>query len=992
MREASGRGRQTLDLVRAPVHSRHQNRRPHPGGRRPRDVWGDRALAYRIDLLGPVSVSRDGTPVPLAGTMPRALLARLALDPGVAVSAEQLIADLWASPPASATGSLRAQVSRLKHGPLGEVIRGGRGGYALELAAEAVDALLFRALVAEAHTLTDAQRRAEPQQSLALPAHDAHDLLVDAELLWTGPPLDGLDGVPFANRLRATLLDEKRAAAEQLAHLQLGRGEPEQVARRMRLLVQEHPLHENPALLLATATARLGRTTEALEVIDGFAERSQNLAGLDPSSRMRALRQAIVRQERTVSPDIPAVGAAVRRAGLPLPLAGFHGRRRELAAIEAAREHSRLVTLVGPGGVGKTRLAVESARRATWSDDQVQWMLELAPLRLESDLLPALAEIVGARAPTLDAVIDELAERRGLLILDNAEHLRGGVASLCRRLLESCAGLALLVTSREPVRVPGEHLVAVEPLLGRALDTAVTLFSDRAAASDPAFTLDEASRAQVRRLCLMLDGLPLALELAAGRMRALGLVGVLASIESDAGHLGPVTAGERQSSLANTIEWSAALLSAEERVLLGQLGNFAGSFSLDAVAGICRLDAADAASGGEGAADVTDTAIGLIQKSLVAAEVTPYGRRYRLLESVRLFARRLPHTEPQRWFERHRQWYAGLVIRLDSTLRTDSAALSHARLDDARADLRLALENALAAGDRDNALTLAGRQAWHWFRRGSLDDGRMLLDAALAVPGTASAEAEARAYFGALMMIYRRGDPDGGRSYAFDGLAAAERSGDPTLLALFLACTAMWGAREHNETRAAARMNRAMTWYERAEPWARSEVRIFRSITALYFARPAVALDELAEAVRIASAAGHSWAATAASERMAHILIALRRGPGALRLVAGAVRRAIADNDVISVLAFVQTAAGACAVIDAHRDGAVLLGALDRNGVRSGYRPADVATAAGPAYRDRVRQGLSQEEWRIAHAEGENTSLADALALIGRLAREQGPA
>ncbi|QJU55787.1 BTAD domain-containing putative transcriptional regulator [Herbiconiux sp. KACC 21604] len=749
----------------------------------------------------------------------------------------------------------------------------------------------------------------------------------------------------------------------------------------------------------------------AQEVRDGGAAAAVITEAPDRPATFDAvtLREAIVRFDPAVSPR--RGGGAVARRGIPLPVSSFVGRAEEMAAIAEARRSSRLVTLVGPGGVGKTRLAIECARRVEHPDDDEQWMIQLAPLRADGGLggsastrglvAELLADRVGAAGPraasrtaveAVEAVAERLGGRRALLVLDNAEHVREEVAELVVTLLAHCPGLTVLVTTREALRVPGERLVPIAPMSVDDSGDAVALFAARAADSSPGFEASGDAQRSIRAVCARLDGLPLALELAAARLDVLDLDELRNAIDAEGllDRHAPSTA--RHASLHNTIAWSVELLTPAERTLLRQLAWFAGPFTRDAADAICATAERDA--GGEAAAPPTapparELLLGLARKSLVAVDTVAGRRHYRLLESVKLFVQQ-GETEPacaaerEAWAQRHVEWFAAWALRVDGELRGDAARDAHAALDAARPDLHLAFEHALAHGDRENALRLVGGQAWHWFRRGLFERARLWIDQALALPGPAHPSTVAKAYFGAVMNIHRSGDEFGGERYALEGAAAAEASGDPTLRALFAACTGMWRAVAGDVTGHDERMRRALAHLQ--EPgcagWAESEVHLFRGIAKGYLDKPAQALEAFGEAHRAARRCGHRWAADAAAQRLAHLYIKLRRGRDAVSQVRSAVRGAVCDGDMHAVVTTLHTGAAACALLERHGDGAALLGVVDTVAVRFGYAPRSVEPPYWSSYRERVRQGLPTAVWRREYARGTRLGIGDAIRLL----------
>ncbi|CAN5559793.1 hypothetical protein BH10ACT7_BH10ACT7_13630 [soil metagenome] len=927
----------------------------------PQNVAVSSPLAL-VRLFGRVAVQVDGVPIPLRGSIPAAIVTRLALSAGEQVPLEEFVDDLWESPPPAAVGNLRANISRLRSAGLAPALVGGRGGYTLAPHVQ-VDVLEFR----EAATAAIASR-------------DRHQLEY-AEALWTGDPFRGVDA-PFAEARRADLIELRRRLTQALAELRLESGHLDELLVSLPDLVRAHPTHEEPTRLLATALARAGRTTDALEAIDAFVRRLAEEQGLDPSPALAELRMSIVRQDPVV---VPRSGAGrARQHGVPLPITRFVGRRRELELVAAARQESRLVTLTGPGGVGKTRLAVESLRDAP-TVDTVQWLLELAPLSSGRELVVALAELLGASTPTVPAFAEQLSGHGTLLVLDNAEHLLGEVAELVSGLLAASPGLSILVTSREPLRIPGERLIPVSTMLDHDAADAVALFTQRAADALPGFTVDAdvETRNRVRHLARLLDGLPLALELTAARLDVMDLGELVRSLESEELLTLGGSGDGRHASLANMIRWSARLLRPEELELLAQLGNFAGGVSLDAIAGICQLDGAD----------VRQVAAVLAQKSLLAVVGdAARGRRYRMLESVKLYARQLPVCDDRGdWRVRHSRWYADRVDELEPGIRSKESAMVHAEFDLDRAELLVAVTSAIERGDRDVAVRLAGGMAWHRFIRGAMAEGKQWIDRALALPGETDPYFEARAYRGAIMLIYRSGDKFAGEAYAKAGLPLARKAGDPTLLALFLACNGMWAA-EDDPVTGWKLMAEADAIMERGiEPWAVSEVLIFRSICFDYAKKPAAVMRELQAAIDSALAAHNVWAAGSASWRLANTLIMQKRDRDALEELMACFEILEPQGDVLGVILSLHSAAVAVSGVERQRDGAALFAAVDRLGALYGFPRISVNDDGYERWRTRTKQALTTAEWNAEYRRGTRLDLAEAVALVGSVVASLPP-
>jgi predicted ATPase/DNA-binding SARP family transcriptional activator len=734
--------------------------------------------AMRVALFGAFEVSGEGAPEAVRGAIPQAILARLALEPGRVFTADELVDALWAEPTAAVVSSLRAHISRLRSRGWGDVLMGGRAGYRLDLPHDAVDVVRYRALVA-----------GEGGPSRA-------DELDDAERLWRGAPLSGFGEFPFAPRAADELSALRRTALLELATLRLEAGDAAAAAAVIAPL-SHHLDDEEVGALYARALDRSGRTADALATIDQRASALRD-AGAGRSAALDALRLAIARQDEA-EPDV--LDRPVDRVGIPVPLTRFVGRETELETIRRGRAESRLVTLTGPAGVGKTRLAIEVARRARADEDERQRLIDLAVVSSPDRVVGAVADAVGASAHGIDAIADAVGGRRTLMILDNAEHVLGSTASLCARLLERCAGLSVLVTSRESMRMPGERVIAVDPLIGPGAGDAVALFLQRAGESSGIREWSEAELGAAERLCVQLDGLPLAIELAASRLDVLSLEELASSLAAaphddeapdggapDDGR-GPGARGGRHDSIDEAIAWSVRTTSASERALLAQLSEFSGSFTLEAVAGVC--DAGDA--------DPREVAAALARKSLVAAVApTPGERRFRVLDTVKRHMRaRHPLDDPEAWRRRHAAWMTDDAERRAPLLRTPENRRARAALTANRADLDDACLRLIAWGDRATAVRLVAALAWHWYERGSGQEAIATIERVLALPGAPAPDAEATALYAASFMQSVSGDVLAALRTMERFSIIAEEAEDPSLP--MIACTMQATVAAHGE-------------------------------------------------------------------------------------------------------------------------------------------------------------------------------------------------
>jgi predicted ATPase/DNA-binding SARP family transcriptional activator len=761
-------------------------------------------------ILGATEVrAADGRPVTVGGPRVRALLALLLLDAGHVVTTDRLIDALYgADPPRGAANALQSQVSRLRRGlgDDGSLVEFHPAGYRLVVDPDDVDVHRFGRLAAEG------------RRALAGGDHAAAAASLRAALdLWRGPALADVRTAPFAAP-QATRLDERRlAAVEDHAAAVLALGRPGDVVDELHEIIAAHPLRERARALLMRALYGSGRPAEALEVFEEARRRLADELGADPSPELAEVHLAVLRGDPALSgpaagqPAGPVAGAdpgaagaagavagpagpvppsAAVRSGLPGQLTSFIGREDELTRVGKLLAAGRLVTLTGPGGSGKTRLAVEAADRE--HDAGEICFVDLAPLgdgtAIPGELLTALglreaglglspgppgtgatgttgttgtSGAAGAAGPAgtlgpidttagtgppdpLAKVIAALADRRLLLVLDNCEHVIDDAARLVHRLLVACPGLRVLATSREALAITGEVVSPVPPLSlppagTTALDAldypAVRLFADRAAAVRPDFQVDSSNSEVVTRICAALDGLPLAIELAAARLRALTAGEVAARLDDRFRLLsrGDRTKAERHRTLRAVVEWSWDLLDEAERTLARRLTVFAGGASLEAAAEVCGLAVGEA----------DELLAGLTEKSFVQRDGGrdggrdsgsdgsdgSDGGRYRMLDTVRVFcAERLAEAgEAERVGAAHTAYFLGLAETAGPYLIRAAQLEWLARLtaehSDLLAALRRAAEPAAVRADPAPALRLLAALAPYWWLRGTRGEG-----------------------------------------------------------------------------------------------------------------------------------------------------------------------------------------------------------------------------------------------------------------------------
>ncbi|MDR6977188.1 putative ATPase/DNA-binding SARP family transcriptional activator [Streptomyces sp. 3330] len=679
-------------------------------------------MRYRI--LGVTQTTDDqGTAVSVPGARLRALLTALALRPGRLTAPETLIDEVWAeNPPQDAPAALQALIGRLRRAVGKDSVASEPGGYRLAATEDDVDLFVFERLVRQGG---EALRRGD--------APAAARTLDDALALWRGPALADLPDRTAATRSDALLLEATRARAE--ADLLLGRAR--EAVPRLTELTSAHPYDEPLHALLIRALRDTGREADALVAYETARRALADGLGADPGPRLRALHTELLDRPapahgapaaRTPGPAAPPgprtpLRLPERTGNIRPRLTSFVGREPELDAIRSEVHRARLVTLTGPGGSGKTRLAEEAAAGLPQA-----WLAELAPLDRPEAVPGAVVSALGLRetvlmtselaSPQDDPVallVEYCAPRSQLLILDNCEHVIGAAAALAETLLTRCPGLTILATSREPLGVPGESVRPVEPLLP---DQAHRLFTERATAvrPDAADVLRDDAEA-IAEICRRLDGLPLAIELAAARLRLLTPRQIADRLDDRFRLLtsGSRTVLPRQQTLRAVVDWSWDLLDEPERTLLRELSVFAGGWDLEAAEAVCT-------------GPVADLVGALVDKSLVVAAPcgSGDGMRYRMLETIHEYATEraaeLPHCRSAAR-RRHGAWARALVERADPLLRSAGQLPWISRLETELDNIRVALERALTTGDEDEATALCLATGWFWWLRNYRHEG-----------------------------------------------------------------------------------------------------------------------------------------------------------------------------------------------------------------------------------------------------------------------------
>jgi predicted ATPase/DNA-binding SARP family transcriptional activator len=719
-------------------------------------------MEFRV--LGPVQALADGRPLALGGPKQRALLAELLLHGGIVLPRDHLVDALWGEePPSSARSSLQVYVHGLRRVLGAERIETHGTGYRVNVEPEELDSARFERLL----------DRAERALAEARPADAAEDL-ERALALWAGPALADVADQPVA-RTAAPRLEELRLRALELRNdARLALGEHDAVLPELDALLAEHPYRERLREQQVLALYRAGRQQEALEAYRAARDALVEELGIEPGPALQALERAVLRQDE----NLAAPAAPVRRSALPLPAlpspaTSLVGRRLEIVAVEAMlrRDDVRLVTLTGPGGTGKTRLALAVAQSLARELRDGAVFVDLSTVTEPELVLPEAARALDLPPEGVLAGVGGLSL---LLVLDNLEQL-GAATRPVAELLAAGPRLRVLATSRTPLRLSGEHEYPVPalPVPGRersvealSANDAVRLFVARAQAANPAFAPDADDLLAVAAICRRLDGLPLAIELAAARTRALTageieqrLDRALSLLVEGARDLPP-----RQQTLRATLDWSYELLAEPERAVLAQLAVFAGGF---------RLDDAEAVAGGDPAPALAS----LVEHGFLRRR----GRRFALLEAIRQYAleRLVLAGGEERCRDRHRDRFLEVAEHAWTDILAGGEPEEQAMtlLDSEHENLHAAIAWTQQSDDVESTVRFAVALRWYWLVRGWIGEGLLVFEHAVAATADRP-EAHAFALSGAGMLNVRRGARTEGTRQLEAALALYAELGD----------------------------------------------------------------------------------------------------------------------------------------------------------------------------------------------------------------------
>jgi predicted ATPase/DNA-binding SARP family transcriptional activator len=961
-------------------------------------------------VLGPVEVRVAGRPVAVPGVRQRAVLAALLLCRGSVVPFDRLVDEVFGQePPEEARNALQTYVARLRHalGPAGAAVVVTRApGYVLEVPGDAVDVERFTALLARA-------REAEsPTAALAQ--------LEEALALWRGPAYAEF-AETFARGEVLRLQELWLAAREDRAALLLRLGRLAEGTAALEAIVAAEPWRERAVELLVTALAQAGRAGHALAAYARYRRQLRDQLGLDPSPRLRRLEQQVLRGQ--LEPGQPRPANRQRRV-LPARATSFVGRDQELALVRKTLAGGRLVTLVGPGGVGKTRLAQQAA-----AAEGSVWWVDLAPLRDPNAVPHALADALDLDlqpgTPLLDSLREWARAARGLLVVDNCEHLLAAVAGLAQELLAVPSALRLLATSRERLGVDGEQVLVVPPLAVPAPDAeeirtpAVRLFCDRARAADPDFAPGGQVLQRVGEVCRALDGLPLAIELAAARIGTLTIDDLADRLDRRfellrAGRGGGGDA--RHHTIGGVVDWSFDLLSSEQRRLFLRLSVFAAAFDITAAEAVVADD--DLPVG-----RVADLVAGLADRSMLTRPGHRGVGRYRMLETLRAYAAaRLPAAEADRFRRRHAAFMVDLAERADAGLYGPDEPAWARRVEAWLDDLRAAWTWARDAGEVDLAVRLATALTRYGYWRvrpdllawgawaavtvpahprlaaahaaaahaawidGRLDQAHQLARQGLAVAGgpTASAAAAPLEALGDVALL--SGDLKAALE-AYRGVAALAAPGDLAGLAIATANQALVLSYAGDDQAACATANQAVAAaLASANPTAIAMAR-FAEGEALADLDPAGALAALEEARRGAQEVGNRYVAGTALT--AAVALRSRHGPPdpALALFRDAVKHWQSTGNRALIVTTLRNLVILLARTGRDQAATTLAATLQLQapGKSYGKEAGRVATALAA-----VRQRLGDTAYAQAWTAGTARTLEDAAAAAVRLL-DSGP-
>jgi predicted ATPase/DNA-binding SARP family transcriptional activator len=719
-------------------------------------------MMYSISILGPVEVRYDGEVVALPAGKTTELLVRLALDAGVTIRAERLLEDLWGESDSTEINTLHSKVSMLRRA-LGDsaAVTGGRNGYTLNVDPSSVDAIEIQRVATFAN---DCSTRGEHRAAV--------DACGRALEMFRGDILSGAGEGDWVNPHRVHLEEVQLGLVHDLLAARLELGDAAEVIGELEALVARHPLRESLWVLLITALYRSNRQVDALAAYQRVRTHLSDEMGLFPGPQLQALERQVLVHDPALDGIArgPTASSSVNVGNLPALASQLVGRDTDVEQVSGLLTHGRLVSVVGPAGVGKTRLAVEIARRHQVPGGA--WLVRLDTTRAPSAIPQVVGAAFGLVGATEAMILDRVRATEILVVLDNCEHVLEPAADLCARLLDAAPRLRILVTSQVPLGLDGEIVHVLEPL---AMADSMTLFAQRATDRRTSFRLDADTAAAVEEVCRSLDGLPLAIELAAARTKALSVQEIARRLEDRFSLLSDPSGRrqERHRALSTAIGWSYDLLFPDEQNGLCALAWFADGAPLAAAEHV-------AVALGVPAASTVDVFARLADRSLVTADIATTGEvRYRLLDSVGAFARgRLDEAGlTDRARAAHAEWFEmASVVALDEQ-RTAKQARHVAFLRTERANLDAAL-GWTAANDPAHGLRIALGFGWASVILGEGGIGAERLRLALHACGSSTTDADRALALSLIAWNESGADIERASADATLSIEIADRTGD----------------------------------------------------------------------------------------------------------------------------------------------------------------------------------------------------------------------
>lgn len=938
-----------------------------------------------VGILGPLTVTEDGRPVEIAGAKPRALLAMLAVRAGRVVTAGELVDDLWGDDlPSDPSNALQRLVSRLRKALGPGRVESRSAGYRLDVSPVAVDAVRFERLASEGRAALDEGR-----------VEVAATRLREALDLWRGPALADFAEQRFARPDRIRLENLRIGAVEDLVETNLAIGATSTLVAELEALVHEYPLRERLRGQLMRALYRTGRQADALAAYQDARVTLAERLGLDPSPELQRLQAAMLARDAALDPP------ARPRTNLRAPLTSFVGRDAEVRQARALLGKERLVTLTGPGGSGKTRLALEVAAQSVESTPDGVWLVELAPLRDPSAVPHALASVLGVTGPPLAArrvasagdplqrILARLATKRLTLVVDNCEHLVDAAATLAEAILGACPGVRILATSREALGVPGETRWPVPAL---RIPDAARLFEERARAVRYDFSPSDEDAEVIAEICRRLDGLPLAVELAAARVPALPLRAIAERLDDRFRLLtgGSRTALPRQRTLRAVVDWSWDLLAETERLVLRRLSAFAGGATLEAAEAVTP-----------DVPGLLDVVARLLDKSLLMTEKGGDGRlRYRMLETVRVYAaERLAEAGEASGTRRaHAEFFVRLAEAAEPECRSKRQVEAMQLLDAEQDNVNAALGWAVDAREGEIASRLAGAMAWFWWLRGGRAHAAAQLDAALQVTDASPTRHRARALlFRAAFDMNDMKDWSGWKPLLDEAHRTYLQLGD-SLGAAFVDLWRSWALIIEGDRDGGIRvLDAALEVFDGAgDDWSYANGVLGRAANALYSGDIAAAARDGAECLDRFRVVGDQWMIASAMQVLATVAEVRGDYHAAVTLVEEALvmTRTVGATDTVP---FFLARLGNLFALQGELDRADTHLAEALGAARAvGYGGTVAFAYFGMGLASRRRGALDQarahleESLALSHAEGLNVMAAPTFAHLGFVLELQG--